>query len=163
MSSNVRYIISFIMIHSYMNEIINNLFLGNATSAVYALNKYGLVVNCTKNLPTSKSDPFYDNIEGKFMRLAIDDKPEESNRLSELLPEVLQEIHLALQNNQRVLVHCQQSASRSPSVVAAYLITYHRLSIKEAIEYIKSKHPSAFHGEIFFMDVLQHISDTSKG
>lgn len=140
-----------------MNEIINNLFLGNATSAVYALNKYELVVNCTKNLPKSKSDPFYDNIDGKFMRLAIDDKPEESNKLFKLLPDVLHEIHVALQNNQRVLIHCQQSASRSPSVGAAYLIKYHGFSVQEAIRYVKSKHPSAFHGEIFFMDVLQNI------
>lgn len=143
-----------------MNEIVSNLFLGNATSAVYALNKYGLVVNCTKNLPASKSDPFVDNINGTFLRLAIDDKPEESNRLLELLPDVLHEIHVALQNNQRVLIFCQQSASRSPTVVAAYLIKCHGFSVQDAIRYVKSKHPSAFHGEIFFMDVLQNIYTT---
>jgi len=55
--------------------------------------------------------------------------------IQRLLPEIRQQIL----NNKGVLVHCMQGASRSATIVAAYLIKYHDMTADEALEYMKSK------------------------
>ena len=103
-----------------------------------------------------------DNIINKYniyINLPVHDSPDESNKLLSLIHEtqVLEKIHLALQQNKPVLVHCFAGMQRSCALVACYLIKYNNMAPHEAIEYIKSKRPIAFFGNVNFMNTLKNI------
>jgi protein-tyrosine phosphatase len=40
-----------------------------------------------------------------------------------------------------VYVHCEQGISRAPTIVAAYLMQKHKWTVKQALEFIRSKRP----------------------
>ena len=139
-----------------MDKIINNLYVGNASSAKFALNKFDLIVNCTENIPVSLRDSFHDSPNGKVTRIPIDDLKEDNQHLLRYLPSVTQEIHQVLSNNGRVLIHCQQGASRSCSVAAAYLIRYFDRNVEEAVKFMQSKRAEAFFcNNVVFREALE--------
>jgi protein-tyrosine phosphatase len=48
---------------------------------------------------------------------------------------------------------------RSCAVVACYLIKYHGMDPIQAIDYIKSKRPFAFFGQVNFIDAINRFFD----
>jgi len=76
------------------------------------------------------------------LQIPIQDLPFEE--LAAHLAQTTQFISEALQDPRcSVLVHCTQGVSRSASVVSAYLIASRRWTVRQAVEYVKSKHRSA--------------------
>jgi len=73
------------------------------------------------------------------LRLPIEDSP--FAELAGHLPEATAFIRAALASSPhaRVLVHCVEGVSRSPSVVAAYLMSEWRCSAGEAVRWVSSK------------------------
>ena len=139
------------------DEIIPNLYLGSikalGTYECKALDYY-MIVDLIKHTfllekPNTKI----------YINLPVHDSPDESNKLLSLIHEtqVLEKIHLALQQNKPVLVHCFAGMQRSCALVACYLIKYNNMAPHEAIEYIKSKRPIAFFGNVNFMNTLKNI------
>ena len=57
------------------------------------------------------------------------------DEIDRLLPIIREEI----ENGRGVLVHCMQGASRSATVVAAYLVKYHDMTAEGALEFMKKK------------------------
>lgn len=134
------------------------MYVGNASSSKFALNKFDLIVNCTENIPVSLRDSFHDSPDGKVIRIPIDDLKEDNQHLLRYLPSVTQEIHQVLSNNGRVLIHCQQGASRSPSVAAAYLIRYFYKNVDEAVKFIQTKRCGAFfENNVVFREALENF------
>ena len=91
-----------------------------------------------------------------YINLPVHDSPDECDKLLSLIHEtqVLEKIHLALQENKPVLVHCFAGMQRSCALVACYLIKYNNMTPDEAIDYIKLKRPIAFFGKVNFMETL---------
>lgn len=56
---------------------------------------------------------------------------------------ILDFLRNALQQNGRVLIHCNQGISRSPSIVIAYLIYTEKINANIALEKLKKKYPYA--------------------
>jgi len=128
------------------DKIDTNLYLGNK-DALDNSQFFTLIVNCTKN-----DIDFPPNCTN-CVRIPVDDTPDESERLLQLLDstQVLQKIHA---NTGPVLVHCRAGRQRSCAVVACYLIQYYNMTPVEAVDYIKSKRPEAFFGSINFANTI---------
>lgn len=74
-----------------------------------------------------------------FLRVPIGD-----NGIDELIPyldSAVAFIQNAIDNGNRVLVHCVQGRSRSPSIVIAYLMNVNRWTLKQAFNHVRSKRP----------------------
>ncbi|CAG9323763.1 unnamed protein product [Blepharisma stoltei] len=61
------------------------------------------------------------------------------NDLSQVIPDALGFIADAISTNQRVFVHCDAGASRSGSIIVAYLIGKHAILFEEALEIARSR------------------------
>ena len=68
--------------------------------------------------------------------------------------DVLEKINTAINNNNKVLVHCYAGQQRSCAVVACYLIKYNNMNPYTAVNYIKMKRRIAFFGEINFIAAI---------
>ena len=136
------------------DEILPNLYLGSIKALGtydYKALDYYIIVDLIKHtfLPEKPNTHIYIN-------LPVHDSPDECNKLLSLIHEtqVLEKIHLALQENKLVLVHCFAGMQRSCALVACYLIKYNNMTPDEAIDYIKLKRPIAFFGKVNFMETL---------
>ena len=129
------------------DEIIDRLFIGSAT-ALRDSDNFDLIVNCTPDILIK--DP------NKTIRIPIKDNQDECNKLLQFLEEmdVLEKINTAINNNNKVLVHCYAGQQRSCAVVACYLIKYNNMNPYTAVNYIKMKRRIAFFGEINFIAAI---------
>ena len=143
----------FISIISLMSEIVSNLWLGDLDFA--RSNKYDVVVNCTPDLP-------FFNDDSVKIRVPILDKDYEREVPKFCLDilDVVKRIDEHLQNGARVLVHCGAGQSRSPTVVACYLVYRYQMSVEAAIKITKGRHSNAFFGGVAFLKVIEYTRDT---
>ncbi|KAL6075211.1 Dual specificity protein phosphatase 6 [Balamuthia mandrillaris] len=64
-----------------------------------------------------------------------------TDKLATKLPPLLEFIAQAKQANEKILVHCQLGANRSPTVVLAYLVKHEEMTLKEAVRHVKKRRP----------------------
>eukprot|EP00798_Chlamydomonas_sp_ICE-L_P017267 gene17267-23584_t len=75
----------------------------------------------------------------------------------------LHDIHEVLGNGGRVLVHCQAGAQRSPAVAACYLVAFHRMTPRQAIDAVKAVRPVAFFCDIVnFQRAIDRVYETTN-
>src|SRR6185312_7314475 len=82
---------------------------------------------------------FKHELEYKDVDLEDADYPKALQRLSDEIPSVTKFIERVQSRGAHVLIHCVQGVSRSPSFVLAYLIEYHDMTLKEALDVVRSK------------------------
>ena len=144
------------------SHIIDSLYIGNEADAlcsdesVLTIADYDLVVNCTSTIPFHASVPV-----NRRIRIPIIDDPCDADKLLYELVHgsVLADVHKTLTRGGSVLVHCAFGASRSPTVVAAYLIAHRSMTVLGAIEYIKSRRREAFFAGVNFESTLTALHD----
>lgn len=71
------------------------------------------------------------------------------------LPKAVEVIESQLKNKKLVIVHCLAGQQRSPTVIAAYLMTKQGYKLEDAITYIRSKKKDAFFWSVNFKDSLE--------
>ena len=122
---------------------------------------FNMIVNLIKQ--TALSDNTIPPCE-LFIRLPVHDSPDECETLLSLVYEtrVLEQMHDFIMKERSILVHCFAGMQRSCALVACYLIKYHHMNPVEAIEYIKSKRPIAFFGQINFMRMITMFYENMK-
>ena len=137
------------MNHHSCDEIVKNLYVGSRHTYTNSPLVFSMIVNCTPDIP-------FPDYCMHTIRIPIQDDPDEVPRLLRILQDlhVLETMHRALKENQRVLVHCSAGIQRSCAVVACYLVEYRGLTAEEAVEYIRRKRPIAFHGGSNFWDAI---------
>lgn len=114
--------------------VLNNKFLNyfnisaivNVTKINYRLNNSNKKINYIQ-LPINDSNSYIDNMH-MFMSL---------NRITNFIRENIIQ-------GRNVFIHCEHGFSRSPSVLAAYLMRYHKLNIIKSIIFIKEKRNKCF-------------------
>jgi len=76
----------------------------------------------------------------RYMRVNLHDSPDESVSLA-VVEEACRFIDSGVAAREGVLVHCMAGRSRSATVVLAYLMTRHGMSLADAYQFLKSKRP----------------------
>lgn len=131
--------------------------------ATFSQLRVSRVLNCSMELrnfyeaPASRSVDFPRDLE--YLRLPLKDA--NGQRLDDALAAAVPFIGAALRDGRRVLVHCAQGLSRSVSVVLAYLILAHGLSLEEATARLDDYvvHGSLPRPNAGFMAQLQALSE----
>lgn len=153
------------MIFSNASEIIPNLWIGDKTDAhnMRFISEFDikLIVNCTKNIA------FNTKYMHQKIRINVDDKDSsdsiiENKKMYHCLIDLINTIHIYLQRNQAILVHCYAGAQRSAAVVAAYLIKYGKIDYRTAVKYIQSKRVKCFNPSINFGPALLRYEASCK-
>jgi atypical dual specificity phosphatase len=140
------------------HEIIPRLWIGNLhasqSTEFIRSNNINTVFNCTKTLP------YHPDIPNKY-RVPVDDNLQEAEiRNMELWSsEIALKLIREYQNNSTILVHCHAGMQRSCASVAFFLIAYKKMKAEEAIQFIKSKRPIAFHGGANFGRAIKFFSN----
>ena len=133
-----------------MTEIIKGLYLGNRDTPVCDQN-YSLIINCTPDLPLHPE-------ECRQIRIPVWDRPESAQYtvMQNCLPTVVRAIDDALQRQQKVLVYCAEGQSRSPTVIACYLLWINRdWTADQSIKSVKDRDSNAFFGGVTFQKVIE--------
>ena len=115
---------------STFDHIVGNLYLGDAESATSHN-----IANCSIEIVVNVSNTRYEHFDGvEYYHYDIEDKS------SENISEYFDRFMALVDNNssKHILVHCQNSVSRSVTLVLAYLINCGN-TLVEAFEYLKSK------------------------
>lgn len=124
------------------DEIIPNIYVGNYNSSKRKnLNnlKIDVVVNCSEFLP------FYDNLRINYRIPVTDDLTLNSNIiLVRHIVRILPHLRKLQLNNKKILIHCRAGMQRSVTLMATYLMKYYKLSLTEAIQFLKTKRNQSF-------------------
>jgi len=64
-----------------------------------------------------------------------------TNLSKDIFPKCFKFLEKVKENNGRVLIHCQSGVNRSASIVLAYLMTYRRMTFKEAFLFLRERRP----------------------
>ena len=118
-----------------MTQILPNLFLGNIHDAI---NINFLVKNKIKAI-VNASD--YHNKYVHFSYMNIDVEDVEAADIQKYFTKVSRFICNCLIKGHAVLVHCNGGISRSPTLVIAFLIQKRRMSLTDAITFVRQKRP----------------------
>lgn len=136
------------------HEIIPRIWLGNFQVAGSSdwLKSHGItaVFNCTKNIPFSLDPPM------TLYRIPLDDNlQEEEIRNARLWSfEGIYRIAAEYNAGNRILIHCHAGMQRSAAFVAMFLIFLTRCRAEEAIAFIKTRRPIAFHHSVNFYNAI---------
>ncbi|XP_078620911.1 uncharacterized protein LOC144887522 isoform X2 [Branchiostoma floridae x Branchiostoma japonicum] len=127
--------------HTSYNEVFPNIYIGDQKNAEdeYGIAKGGI----THVLNAAHSSDKYKRVLYPYMQMGvtycgIPAMDNEQFDLSRYFKEGADFIDTAVKAG-KVLVHCAVGFSRSPTLVVAYLMLYHRMSAQEALRTIRAK------------------------
>jgi hypothetical protein len=143
------------------NQVLPNVYIGSYESVpIFCSRRPGpsLVINCTPDIPP----PLYC---GEFIRIPVLDNLQEieCKKMHYYLHiyNVLEKMHARIVAGEPVLIHCMAGMQRSCAVVACYLCRYHNMTIQEAVNYIRSQRPVAFHRGVNFANTIFQYNKTA--
>lgn len=130
-----------------MTEIVPCLFLGNKSNAhdftFLTNNNITHIVNAAVEVPNRFDNDF------KYLNLLLEDNEDQELKIP------FDFICEALQNNGRVLIHCQGGVSRSVSVLLAFLMRFKNISLLEAWKLVFERNPNIKPNEGFLRQLYE--------
>jgi predicted protein tyrosine phosphatase len=99
------------------------------------------IINCSDqaNIFADDDDARARRFPFSYTRIVVNDVPQDAAKLAAHFDSVSDLISTAVGKGNAVLVHCTQGASRSVSLVLAYLMKHHRMSLDDALDLVRSK------------------------
>lgn len=127
-----------------------------------ANNKDILRKNNIKNILTIMSNHNkmiqYKNIK----YLQIDKRDAKHENLKDEFEKCFNFINNSVNNKENILIHCRMGKSRSPTIVASYLMKKYNICSNEALNYLR-KHRSIIKPNSGFMKQLKNFENEIKG
>lgn len=99
---------------------------------------------------------FPDDPELIYLKIPVLDKP--SEQIATHFEKAIDFIDESIQHGHGVLVHCVYGISRSSTLMCAYLMRKHNMSVKIAIEYIKASRPQVNPNAGFLLQLCSYSS-----
>ncbi|XP_055534036.1 dual specificity protein phosphatase 14-like [Wyeomyia smithii] len=124
-----------------VSKLLRNLYLcGGSAASVPMMRQLGvsLVINATTETELPNTPLPCDETTG-YMRVPVKDNREAN--LEQYFDEVADKIEEESKLNGVTLVHCVAGVSRSASLCLAYLMKYHRMTLKDAYNHVKARRP----------------------
>jgi dual specificity MAP kinase phosphatase len=135
-----------------MTEILNGLFIGSESNAKnleeLSSEHIRYIVNVTSHVPLYHSDQF------QYYHIPADDTQKQN--LLDYFDQVYTFISNAIENKERVLVHCVAGISRSPAIVISFLMRYAHMNMNDAYELVKTKRSIVSPNLNFMGQLLQY-------
>lgn len=138
--------------------IMPNLYLGNINAAndinFLQKNQISSIVNCSNEIE------FHEYFKDKnTFRLSINDNKEQENikKIQENIFDAIKFIDNEINKKHTVLVHCYFGLMRSATVIAAYLIIKYKMSVNDAVEFLKKKNKMIFNRNYNFINILEYV------
>ena len=111
------------------NEIIPHLFLG---SGDYAEHKIWLVTNkISYIINVGQPETSLLSLLEDYLIIKLEDN--EKSNIKQYFEKSNEFIHNAISKNKNIFIHCRAGRSRSPTIVCAYLMKYHKLNFMDAV------------------------------
>lgn len=118
-----------------MTHILDGLYIGSESNArnldELSTEQIRCIVNVTSHVPLYHSEQF------QYCHLPADDTQKQN--LLEHFDRAYSFIHQAIENNEKVLVHCVAGISRSPAIVIGFLMRYAKMNMNDAYDFVKRK------------------------
>ena len=126
------------------------LFIGNAACAEEHGASFYMIVNCAMGIPFSVGPTL-------CVHVPIEDGPFGSVCLFQIMRDstVLEDMHGAITDRKKVLVHCATGEQHSPAVVACYLVKYNGMTPLAAITFIRTRRRAAFFWTVDLRQAIQ--------
>ncbi|CAH2302068.1 dual specificity phosphatase 3 [Pelobates cultripes] len=128
-----------------INEVFPRIYVGNKSIAenITELCRLGIthILNAAEGksfMHVNTNSDFYNGTDIVYYGIKANDTP--YYNLSSHFEKTSDFIDKALsQKNGRVLVHCREGYSRSPTLVIAYLMVHHKMDVKTAVSLVREK------------------------
>ena len=141
--------------------VMPNLYLGNINAAnnidFLQKNNISSIVNCSNEIE------FHEYFKDKYkFRLSIDDnkEPENMKKFQENIFNAIKFIDNEINKKRVILVHCYYGLMRSATVIASYLIVKYKMSVIDAVEFLKKKNKMIFSRSYNFIEILEYVHKT---
>ena len=135
-----------------------NLYLGNINAAnnidFLQKNNISSIINYSNKIEFHE----YFNDKYKF-RLSIDDNKEHENmkKFQENIFNAIKFIDNEINKKRVILIHCYYGLMRSATVIASYLIFKYKMSVNDAVEFLKKKNKMIFNSSYNFIEILESV------
>lgn len=134
-----------------MDRILDHLFLtglAGVTRDNLIAHNISIIINATYEVPLLMLPTRIYSV-----RVPVDDDPEDE--IYPYLHDVTDFMFRAAYEGFRIVVHCLAGASRSTTIVLAYLIKYGKLSLEESFDYVHRGRPCARPNMAFFSQLIR--------
>ncbi|KAH9405501.1 Dual specificity protein phosphatase 14 [Tyrophagus putrescentiae] len=138
-----------------IDRILDHLFLtglAGVTRDNLVAHNISVIINATFEVPLLM-------LPGRIysVRVPVDDDPEDE--IYPYLHDITDFMFRAAYEGFRIVVHCLAGASRSTTIVLAYLIKYGKLTLEEAFDYVHRGRPCARPNMAFFSQLIRFEKD----
>lgn len=130
--------------YSHVDQVWPNIYIGDEKTALEVEGLKDLGITHVLNAAEGKFNnvltgaEYYRDVHIHYLGVEADDKP--TFNMSQYFCSTSQFIHEALSApNNKVLVHCVMGRSRSATLVLAYLMKQHALTVVDAIEHVRQR------------------------
>lgn len=139
-------------------KIINHLYLGGSDFIFEReLPHFDFIINLCPDINCNYSKINHD----KVLYIKISDSSDQNDKLINILKtqKILQQMYTYITQKKNVMVHCAMGKSRSASLVACYLINYHRCTMENAVKFIRQRRNECFDNGLVFLDTMKYIEN----
>jgi len=125
-----------------MKQVIHNLWIGDCSHAtdIELLKEIGITMVMNVGYSLNPDRTKYSDEGIRYFKVGLKDEPSNSKQLIRLAVKALKSF---ITHGERTLIHCAAGMSRSPFIVALYLMETHDCDLDGAYKMLKVIYPAA--------------------